>query len=253
MAAQRVELQVPCPEPVGAGPRALRPEGHRRPARDRDGAARGARTGRLDGDGLDPEGIDTGFGYNPGDSWMRGVTPPELRKTLPPPDVPAPASPPPPMPAPRHPGVTSMPDGLAEEGYVRAFLQPFGADIGRPVLWRDPSGSRITLSDELFRNSLGELKVTKFDRRRQILALAMAILDPDEVWVDWQNIAPKDAAPKWRLRRRYIRRFDMDGRKGGIATFGWMGQGWSGATAFPPDTVSYLDRQRTGVLLYQRP
>ncbi|WP_026872631.1 PBECR2 nuclease fold domain-containing protein [Inquilinus limosus] len=200
-----------------------------------------------------PKGIDTGFGYNPGDSWMRGVTPPELRKPLPPPDVPAPASPPPPMPAPQDPGVTSMPDGLAEEDYVRAFLRPFGADIGRSVVWRDPSGSRITLSDELFRNSRGELKVTKFDRHRQILALAMAILDPDEIWVDWQNIAPKDTPPKWRLRRRYIRRFDMDGRKGGIAIFGWMDQGWSGATAFPPDTVSYLDRQRTGVLLYQRP
>lgn len=200
-----------------------------------------------------PKGIDTGFGYNPGDSWLRGVTPAELRKPLPPPDVPAPASPPPAMPAPRDPGVTSMPDGLAEEDYVRAFLQPFGADIGRPVVWRDPSGSRLTLSDELFRNSRGELKVTKFDRHRQILALAMAILDPDEVWVDWQNIAPKNAVPKWRLRRRYIRRFDMDGRKGGIATFGWMDQGWSGATAFPPDTVSYLNRQRTGVLLYQRP
>ncbi|WP_162146160.1 PBECR2 nuclease fold domain-containing protein [Inquilinus limosus] len=193
------------------------------------------------------KGIDTDFG----DNWMRGVTPPELRKPLPPPDVPAPASPPP-MPAPRDPGVTSMPDGLAEEDYVRAFLRPFGADIGQPVVWRDPKGSRITLSEELFRNSRGELKVTKFDRHRQILAPAMAILDPDKIWVDWQNIAPKDAAPKWRLRRRYIRRFDMDGRKGGIATFGWMGQGWSGATAFPPDTVSYLDRQRTGVLLYQR-
>lgn len=200
-----------------------------------------------------PKGIDTGFGYNPGDSWLRGVTPAELRKPLPPPDVPAPASPPPQMPGPRDPGVASMPDGLPEEEYVRALLRPFGADIGRPVVWRDASGSRITLSDELFRDSRGELKVTKFDRHRQIAALAMAILDPDEIWVDWQNIASKNAAPKWRLRRRYIRRFDMDGRKGGIATFGWMDQGWSGTTAFPPDTVSYLDHQRTGVLVYQRP
>lgn len=200
-----------------------------------------------------PKGIDTGFGYNPGDSWLHGVTPAELRKPLPPPDVPAPASPSPPMPAPHDPGVASLPDGLAEEDYVRQFLRPFGADIGQPVVWRDPSGSRITLSDELFRNSRGELKLTKFDRHRQILALAMAILDPDEIWVDWQNIAPKNEAPKWRLRRCYIRRFDMDGRKGGIATFGWMDQGWSGATSFPPDTVSYLNRQRIGVLLYQRP
>lgn len=229
-----------------------------------------------------PKGIDTGFGYNPGDSWMKGVTPAE-RKPLPPPQAPptpasapvapaGPATPPPgatpaapggalppagparlPMPAPRDPGVPSMPDGLPEEDYARAFLERFGADVGRPVVWRDAGGTRVTVSDELFRNSLGDLKVTKFDRHRQILALAAALKDPDEIWLDWQDIDPKGPVRKWRLRRRYLRRFDMDGRKGGIATFGWMEDGWYGATAFPPDTVSYLDRQRAGVLLYQRP
>jgi hypothetical protein len=201
-----------------------------------------------------PEGIDTGFAYNPGDSWVNGITPRELRAPRPPPDIPPPATPPPPpMPAPRALGVPSLPDGLAEADYVRAFLKPFEADIGEPAVFRDPSGARITVSDELFRSSNGELRVTKFDRHHHILALAEAIRNPDEIWVDWQNIDPMGPVLTWRLRRRYIRRFDMDGRKGGIAIFGWAEKGRSGATALPPDLVSHLERHRVGVLLYQRP
>jgi len=221
-----------------------------------------------------PKGIDTGFGYNPGDSWMRGVTPPELRKPLPPPGAPpAPAAPGaagppatpaptaavppsvpalPPLPAAPGPNLPLLPPGQPEEAYVNAFLNRFGASVGNPVVWRDPSGTRLVISDDLFRNAQGELKATKFGRAPYLEALAEALYDPDEIWVDWLDIAEKGQPPVWALRRRYLRRLALDGRAGGVASFEWTSKGWAGTTVFPPDRESYLNRQRTGALLYMR-
>lgn len=217
-----------------------------------------------------PKGIDTGFGYNPGDSWLRGVTPPELRKPLPtptPPNPPAPDQPPsqldalpgstpipqlPPLPSTPLPLVPKLPAGLPDEDYVRAFLREFGGDVGQPVVWRDPSGTRTVITDELFRNYDGTFKVTKQGREEYLLALAAALKDPDEIWLHWFDVAPPGQPPNYILRRRYVRRFDMDKRRGGLAVFEWTAKGWDGVTLFPPTSAAQVDRARYGVLLYQR-
>ncbi len=47
----------------------------------------------------------------------------------------------------------ALEDGLEPEAYVRAFLEPFGADIGKAVLFRRCGGTRIPVSDLLFRTA----------------------------------------------------------------------------------------------------
>ncbi|TSD86013.1 hypothetical protein FFK22_024655 [Mycobacterium sp. KBS0706] len=217
-----------------------------------------------------PKGIDTGFGYNPGDSWMRGVTPPELRQPLP---RPKPSSPPlpgqapsrldalprstsiphlPPLPSMPLSPVPELPIGLTEENFVRAFLQEFGGQIGQPLVWRDPSGTRTVITDELFRTYDGTFKVTRQGRDEYLLALAAALKDPDEIWLDWFDVAQPGQPTNYILRRRYLRRFDDDKRRGGLVAFEWTPKGWSSVTLASPTSTEQLSRARYGILLYQR-
>jgi hypothetical protein len=45
-----------------------------------------------------------------------------------------------------------LPEDLPAEDYVAAFLKPFGAKIGEAVLFEDAAGTRIPVSDQLFRD-----------------------------------------------------------------------------------------------------
>ena len=89
-----------------------------------------------------PKGIDTGFGYNVGQSWLEGAVPQELRKPLPPFGAPIEPATLPPLPAPHaSPAARTMPEDLKREEYVTAFLKEFGADLARPAAFRDRGGA----------------------------------------------------------------------------------------------------------------
>ncbi|MBN2751868.1 MAG: minor capsid protein [Rhodospirillaceae bacterium] len=196
-----------------------------------------------------PKGIDTGFGYNVGESWLQGAVPQELRNPLPPFGTPIIPKDLPPLPKPHTPDADrTLPDDLTREGYVQAFLSEFGADLTRPASFRDVAGHRFAVGRELFDDRSGNLrKADKFGRQRYLLHMADALKDPDEIWLDW---AQTDKGVM--LRRRYLRVIDMPDHAGGIAVFEWSGAGWSGVTAFPPERAAYLERQRQGVLLFRR-
>ncbi|WP_171182161.1 DUF935 family protein [Ruegeria sp. HKCCD8929] len=200
-----------------------------------------------------PEGIDFGWGYQPGDTWERGIVPRELQKPLNPtqPDLPLPVSPPladlgRPFASP------VLPEGREPEFYVQRFLQRFGADIGRGVLHRDRAGQAIVISDQLFRNADGAWKVLKFGRAVDAERLAEAIFDPDEIWVDWVDMPDGTR----RLVRRYLR---WDPEISTYSAFNWMSGAWFGATSFSPTKgrrnkpdVKYLERHRRGALIFRR-
>ena len=40
-----------------------------------------------------------------------------------------------------------MAEGLSPKDYMRGFLDPFGTDTGRAILWQDQSGARLPVSD----------------------------------------------------------------------------------------------------------
>ncbi len=194
-----------------------------------------------------PVGIDPGFGYNPGRGRLASLTPPPLDRPLSTIYTGDPAAVPPPPARPIDPA-RLLPQGLAPEQYARAFLREFGADIGRPVVWKDALGEPMVISDSLFRYVDGRWKVTKRQNRgTTILALADALRDPDEIWWQWQELHSGGTA----LRRRYLRRATIDGQDL-MLVFEIGKDGWVGVTGFDVERRDYFDRQRRGTLAWRR-
>lgn len=195
-----------------------------------------------------PKGIDTGFGHNVGRSWLSGTAPRQLQEPLRPFGAPAPAPKSlPPLPA-RPSKAKLLPDDLPDEEYIRRFLKAFGGTPGKPVTFRDAAGHAVAVGEEVFRAWPGGplLKLAKRDRHRYLLLVAEALLDPDEIWLDWADVKGKPF-----LRRRYLRRADVDGAEGALAVLEWSSAGWHGRTVLQAD-ANYIDNQRRGALLWRR-
>lgn len=200
-----------------------------------------------------PEGIDFGFGYQPGDTWERGLVPRELQKplSLAEPELPLPVSPS--LDELGRPFASAeLPAGKEPEFYVARFLSRFGASVDRGTMFRDRAGHAVVISDQLFRNAAGEWKAMKRDRAVQVERFAEALFDPDEIWVDWGV----DSQGRYRLVRRYLR---WDPALAAFALFEWSGSGWTGLTLFDPrkgranrPRLEYLERARRGALLFRR-
>jgi hypothetical protein len=199
-----------------------------------------------------PAGIDPGWDYNVGASWTQGVVPPPLAEPLQPyrgtgrgpsgqrpADLPA-------MPPARPSSVLPAPDGKGADAAIDAFLGEFGATRDRPAVFRDVSGTRIAISRDLFLAADGTLKADE-QRFRYLARLAEALKDPDEIWVDWCETA----AGGIHVRRRYLRRFV--GAAAGLAVMEWTSAGWFGATLMMARAATYLEKQRSGALIYVRP
>ncbi|MRN79339.1 MULTISPECIES: PBECR2 nuclease fold domain-containing protein [unclassified Brucella] len=213
-----------------------------------------------------PQGIDYGWDYMPGDLWERGLTPSslldegsalldnprmavEIDRPEPIDDLLQKAVP-----------LASKPlkEGLKAEDYVSAFLKPFGASIGRAVLFQDKSGAKLPISDQLFRDRSGALKVLKGDRATVTPLLAEALMDPDEIWV---GVARKKdpVSPDMEelvVDRRYIR---ADRKTGLMVVFEIGEKLWEAITAYNTtdkagnSDLRTLDRRRGGKLVYKRP
>lgn len=203
-----------------------------------------------------PVGIDPGWGYNVGAEHMRSLAPPPATGPLtvhainPPADLPMP--PPQKVSADRMlPGVKS-PDALTEEGYLRRFLGEFGASPEKPVVFRDRLDDPVVISQEMFRQTRGDLKVTKRDRERTLLLLADTLKDPDEIWWVWEQ---SERTGRWFLARRYLGRYELteNGKTvQAILAFSIGVDGWNGNTAYSPSGNNLMN-QRRGVLAYRRP
>lgn len=211
-----------------------------------------------------PEGVGYGWDYQPGSLWEQGLVPSRLfsdpgnqgsdGRNLVLIDTPTPmvdliaAS--------RPFQAAPMAEGLPSEDYIKAFLNPFGADIGNAVLWTDAAGGRVTISEELFRSRDGSWKLHKRGRDLYTAMLAEAIMDPDEIWLGLRE-KPLDAFPGYAehiVNRRYIR---ADPNTGTFAVFDLGRRIWEATTVFAPRNRSkpdfaYLHRQRAGKLLWKR-
>jgi len=200
-----------------------------------------------------PNGIDFGWDHAPGQSWAKGLVPRELQKPLEPPIGPRlPSAPLPPLKDIARPFRSArLPADTDAKAAAQAFLQQFGATPEKSVLFRDASGHAIPISNDLFTDGQGRFKGGKQGRERDMLRLAEALQDPDEIWIDWQYFNQK-----FRLVRRYIRS-TPDGL--GFSSFAWSSDGWEGSTIFQPTErgtktpdPEYLEKYRNGALLYRR-
>lgn len=200
-----------------------------------------------------PEGVDFGWGYQPGDSWERGIVPREFQKplALTQPELPLPVSPP--LTELGRPFASEvLPPDKGPEFYAERFLQRFGASVGRGAFFRDKAGHAILISDALLKNADGEWKVMKQARAVQMESLAEAIFDPDEIWVDWEDMRNGER----RMVRRYLR---WDPALAAHAVFTWASVGWHGVTIFNPTRGKQakprrqgLERERRGALIFRR-
>lgn len=211
-----------------------------------------------------PKGIDPGFEFAPGQSRLATAVPP-LRAYDPLPEPGGRASsvqgaglpnkrPPGALPPAREVSADKLlPDGLPDQEYVGRFLAEFGATDAAPVLFKDVIGDAVVVGRDLFTSAkTGALKIKKRGHARELLLLAEAIKDPDEVWVRLEWLHAKNKAV---VRRRYISRFQIDGEPvPALSVFEVGDDGWDGVTTFSPDADNpdYLEQLRIGVRLYRR-
>lgn len=213
-----------------------------------------------------PAGIDPGFAYNPGKAWLEPLTVPPLQgydavlkergKSWPtgftPPPVPKPTL---------VPKSVLLPANTAPEVAVSDFLDVFGASIDQGAAFTDAAGSTLAITKALFQDGAGEFKWLakshKAARLEYINLLAMTVIEPDEIWWAWV----KDHADKgrWRLKRRYLRAFELEGsNEYGVAVFEWGQNGWTGATTFMSTQKTeaareaYFDKQRVGRPVFKK-
>lgn len=215
---------------------------------------------------MQPAGIGKGWEYMPGDLWERGLVPSALideaggkiltgrhAVSI---DTPSPLEEL--LAAARPFTAQPLPDqGLSEEDYVRAFLKRFGADIGQAVLWQDPSGHRVPISEQFFQTRDGRWKVGKRGRAILTPLMAEALLDPDEIWLG----VAKKADPinpdlsELLLDRRYIR---VDPELGIVVVMEMGRKWWEPITIYDPTKKSgrpdlnLLNLRRGGKLIWKR-
>jgi hypothetical protein len=201
-----------------------------------------------------PVGVDAGWDYAPGKSWVRSQTPqfvddwPTDVATIPDSQV----ARGPGLPSSREvPGSVLMDDDLPANEYVQAFLREFGAKADDETFYEDAAGETIIVSDELFRSASGEYKVKKRGRQRVIRLLARTLADPDEIWV---RLEPFRREPgEWLLSRYYVARWRVEGEEApAVSILQWTQEGWHGVTTFDPDSDVQLQKRRAGIRLYRR-
>ncbi len=213
-----------------------------------------------------PKGIDPGFAYNPGKAWLEPQTVPPLQgydAVLKERGTPWPTGfTPPPMPKPTMmPKSALLPAGTAPEVAVADFLDVFGASMDDGVAFTDAAGSTLAITKALFQDGAGEFKWLskpgKAVRLEYVNLLAMTVIEPDEIW--WVWVKDHGEKGRWRLKRRYLRAFEVEGTdEFGVAVFEWGNTGWTGSTAFmgtqktKAAREAYFDKQRAGRLVFSK-
>lgn len=179
-------------------------------------------------------GIDRGWDYNAGEEWLSGLLPRELGEPLPPLASqarqvvarPSAIEPVPPN--------LIMPEAASEEQVQAAFREPL--KIGpEGAFYRDRSGGLIAVRD-----------VPRGIDRRYAGLVAEAIVNPEEIWVDWAQGPTGIVA-----RRSYIRRFQLPGGSVLRIRFDWTSKGFVATTSeiLPAEALAGLE---TGVMVYRR-
>lgn len=213
-----------------------------------------------------PKGIDPGFAYNPGKAYLESLTVPpltgydaELKQR----DKPWPTDfikPGKSKPTNVSSKIINPPTAVPEEA-VTEYLDIFGATMEQGVAFTDAAGSTLAITKALFQDGKGEFKWLasgkKAERLQYINLMAMALIEPDEIW--WVWVKDHHEKGKWRLKRRYLRAFTIDGEKNyAVTVFEWGSNGWTGSTTFmtnqPTEELreEYFDKQRNGRLVFKK-
>lgn len=220
-----------------------------------------------------PKGIDPGFAYNPGKAYLEPHTVPPLTgfdAVIQERNAPWPTGftpPPPPAPVNISPNIL-LPADTKPAVAVDEFLSLFGATVEQGATFADAAGSTVVITKALFEDGKGNFKwlakPEKADRLQYVNVLALTLIEPDEIWWNWEedrehSVNNPDQPKKWRLKRRYLRAFSIEGvAEYAISVFEWGRSGWSGSTAFVAEPsnatqrLKYFNKQRVGRLVYKK-
>jgi hypothetical protein len=212
-----------------------------------------------------PKGIDPGFEHAPGQSRLdAGVPPLRAYDPLPQPTLGAKYSATSAglpnrsrrdaMPSPRPASAARiLLKGLNDQQHLERFLGEFGATEMAPAVFKDVTGDTVVIGRGLFSNTpAGPLLIQRSGVARELLLLADALKSPDEIWVRMEWLENQSKAV---VRRRYLRRFKIDGQATpALAVFEIGDDGWAGVSSFEPDANNgeYLTALRQGIRLYRR-
>jgi len=218
---------------------------------------------------------DPGFGRNAGKDWLAGLSPRELEGELTPlpmralckdgkglfasgnickPDL---ATLDPRHILPLEPK-DILPKGKTQAFYIAEFLKEFGLAWGQSKVIRLPGvGSPVAIDENLYLGADNKYKITKQGREPYVKAMARTIQNPYEIW-----FGAAKQGKNTLTRLSLIRLFGtIENKIGGFAAFRLAGKKWEGMTVFTPrvgkenleEMLAYLERERTGVLLYREP
>ncbi|MFN3319946.1 MAG: phage minor head protein [Allorhizobium sp.] len=179
-------------------------------------------------------GIDRGWDYNAGEEWLSGLLPRELGEPLP--TVASQARQAVVRPAAVEPVPMNLilPETASEEQIQAAFREPL--KIGpEGAFYRDRSGGLIAVRD-----------VPRGIDRRYAGLVAEAIVNPEEIWVDWAQGPAGIVA-----RRSYVRRFQLPGGSVLLIRFEWTSKGFIATTSEVLADMAQTGL-KTGVMVYRR-
>jgi SPP1 gp7 family putative phage head morphogenesis protein len=192
-----------------------------------------------------PEGIDPGFGYNPGEAAF-GHSADEIAaarhdgKFEP---LIAPGAPPPPPSALRPERVAAtLGPGISSEQELRAALRR--AIGGDERTFDDPLGETVRVSQGLASHALSR---NDLGRGRFFNFIPELIEDPQEIWAGFQR---DPATGRVRISRRYLKL--IDGQQNAPLLVGDQQGGIWQAITFFPSTENYRTSMRQGVRLYAK-
>lgn len=160
--------------------------------------------------------------------------------------------------------------GLNAAKAIRQALKDKRRDIDPPILLMVAAhlredlfaaGTTMAITKALFQDGSGEFKwlakPAKADRLQYANLMAMTLLEPDEIWWIW--VRDDKEKGRWRLKRRYLRAFEIDGSKEfAYSVFEWKSTGWDGSTVFmgsqktEKSREKYFDGQRDGRLMFKK-
>jgi hypothetical protein len=207
--------------------------------------------------------VDPSFSYNPAKAYLEPLTVPRLtgydavlaeRK---PAAFPAgTVLPPLPKSTVIKPSVL-LPASTAPAEAVESFLNVFGADLQQGSVFEDATGAPVAVTKRLFADETGSFAGVSTADVEAMNLLAMTLVEPNEVWNHWEQDNPPDLSPdiakRWRLKRRYVRLFEVEGSQMvNVVVFERSSKGWvSSTTEVTTNNVEdTLNRMRLGTLIY---
>ena len=151
-----------------------------------------------------------------------------------------------PMPQPR---VLSLPllAGIDETAAFRSFMRAMGDEAAREIEVSPIPGETLSVSRQMFvDHKTGESKIDKRGRMAYMLYLAETIVSPDEAWLRTGSLGDNTLS----LIARFVRGSEAVRM---VAVFKDRGAAWEGWTGYNAPQKDYLQRKRSGILVFRRP